>query len=336
MKVSDFDFYFSESFIAKEPVEPRDHCKLLVLNRDGRIEDRHFFDFPDYMEKGDLLILNNTKVFPARLTGRKKTGGKVEFLLVRRKGPRVWEILSRERTTCKLSLSNGLIVNIINGNTAVFEHDGDIMEKLWEIGDMPLPPYIKRRPDERDRDWYQTVYAERTGSIAAPTAGIHFTDDLIKRIRSKGISVMFVTLHVGTGTFKPVRTERIEEHIMEPEYFEIEDAVIKTIEKVKAAQRRVFAVGTTTTRAIEGFFNSCYCEERRNGSIKGVTDIFIYPGYKFKVIDALITNFHLPRSTPLFLAGAFCGRENLLKAYQFAISKGYRFFSYGDAMLILS
>ncbi|MFN3395927.1 MAG: tRNA preQ1(34) S-adenosylmethionine ribosyltransferase-isomerase QueA [Thermodesulfovibrionales bacterium] len=334
MKVTDFDFSLPETFIAKEPVEPRDRCRLLVLDIKGRIEDRFFFDLPDYLEKGDLLLLNNTKVLPARLTGRKKTGGRVEFLLVKETEPLTWEILCRDRFTGYLYISEGFSAYIKDGKTAVFEYAGNLIDKLWEIGDMPLPPYIKRRPDKRDRDWYQTVFAERIGSIAAPTAGIHFTPELIKKIRSKGVLIGFVTLHVGKGTFKSVKVEDVKDHKMDPEYFEIRRDVIRAIEETKAAHKRVFAVGTTTTRAVEGLFTS-NCRESSNGMVKGVTDIFIYPGYNFKVIDALITNFHLPRSTPLFLTGAFCGRDNLMKAYRFAISKGYRFFSYGDAMLIL-
>lgn len=333
MKTRDFDFSLPESLLAKEPVEPRDHSRLLVLNRQGRIDDRYFFELPDYLEKGDLLLLNNTKVFPARLTGRKITGGKIEFLLLKEIAPLTWEILCRDRFTGYLSLSEGFSVNITDGKIAIFEYDGDLMEKLWKIGEMPLPPYIKRKPDKRDKEWYQTVFAEKIGSIAAPTASLHFTAELIERIRAKGVSVKFITLHVGIGTFRPVKVDDIEDHRMEPEYFEIGKDVIRTIEKTKANKKRIFSVGTTTTRAIEGFFT--HGGDSFNGSIRGVTDIFIYPGYRFKVIDALITNFHLPRSTPLFLTAAFAGKENLMNAYRFAISKKYRFFSYGDAMLIL-
>lgn len=333
MRASDFDFSLPESLIANEPVQPRDHCRLLILNREGQIDERYFFHLSDYLEKGDLLLFNNTKVFPARLAGRKKTGGKVEFLLVREIEPFTWEILCRERFTGFLTISEGFSADIKDGRIATIKYDGVLIEKLWQIGEMPLPPYIKRRPDERDKEWYQTVFAERIGSIAAPTAGIHFTPELIEKIRSKGVSVVFITLHVGTGTFRPVKAEDIEDHRMDPEYFEIDKDVLKAIERAKAAGRRVFAVGTTTTRAVEGFFT--HGGEVHNGLIKGMTDIFIYPGYKFKVIDGLITNFHLPRSTPLYLTSALCGRENLMKAYRFAISKRYRFFSYGDAMLIL-
>lgn len=333
MRASDFDFSLPESLIANEPVQPRDHCRLLILNREGQIDERYFFHLSDYLEKGDLLLFNNTKVFPARLAGRKKTGGKVEFLLVREIEPFTWEILCRERFTGFLTISKGFSADIKDGRIATIKYDGVLIEKLWQIGEMPLPPYIKRRPDERDKEWYQTVFAERIGSIAAPTAGIHFTPELIEKIRSKGVSVVFITLHVGTGTFRPVKAEDIEDHRMDPEYFEIDKDVLKAIERAKAAGRRVFAVGTTTTRAVEGFFT--HGGEVHNGLIKGMTDIFIYPGYKFKVIDGLITNFHLPRSTPLYLTSALCGRENLMKAYRFAISKRYRFFSYGDAMLIL-
>lgn len=334
MRVSDFDFSLPESLIAKEPVEPRDHCRLLIMDGNGKIENGYFFHLLDYLKEGDLLLLNNTKVLPARLTGRKNTSGKIEFLLVREVAPLKWEILCRERFTGPISISEGFSAHIIDGRIATFECDEAFIKKLWQHGEMPLPPYIKRKPYERDKEWYQTVFAEKAGSIAAPTAGIHFTHELIERIRTKGVLVRFITLHVGIGTFRPVRIEDIEEHRMEPEYFEIERDVISAIGKTKATQGRVIAVGTTTTRAVEGFFSS-NIGESYNGSIRGMTDIFIYPGYKFKVIDGLITNFHLPRSTPLFLTSAFCGRENLMNAYRFAISREYRFFSYGDAMLIL-
>jgi S-adenosylmethionine:tRNA ribosyltransferase-isomerase len=340
MKASDLDFPLSESLIADRPVEPRDHCRLLVLHKDGMIEDRYFFDLPDYMERGDILLLNDTRVFPARLTAKKKTGGKVELLLVREIGPLTWEILCRDNYTGSLILSDGSPVHLREGKIAVFEYDGDIIEHLWKIGEMPLPPYIKRRPSERDKEWYQTVFAEKTGSIAAPTAGIHFTPDLIERIRTKGVSVMFITLHVGVGTFRPVRSDNVEDHRMEPEYFEIRKEVLKAIEEAKTSGKKVFSVGTTTTRAVEGLYNKIASVKsnglsRENGSFRGSTDIFIYPGYRFNVIDALITNFHLPRSTPLFLAAAFVGREKLIDAYRHAISMEYRFFSYGDAMLIV-
>lgn len=333
MRVSDFDFPFPEHLIAEIPAQPRDHSRLLVLNK-GQIVERRFFHLPEFMEEGDLLLLNNTKVFPARLKGRKKTGGRVEFLLSREIEPSVWEILSKGRFTGTLSISEGFSVYIRDGKIAIFEYEGNIMDKLWEVGEMPLPPYIKRRPDKQDREWYQTVFAERTGSIAAPTAGIHFTPELLEKIQMKGVIVKFLTLHVGVGTFRPVRVEDVEDHRVEPEYFEIERDVIEAIIVTKASRKRVFAVGTTTTRAIEGFWSN-NCVKASNGLIRGMTDLFIYPGYNFKVIDALITNLHLPKSTPLFLTSAFCGRENLLKAYRFAISKNYRFFSYGDAMLIL-
>lgn len=334
MRVNEFDFSLPETLIAKEPVKVRDHCRLLVLNGKNQIEERFFFDLPDYMEEGDLLLLNNTKVIPARLIGKKKTGGKVEFLLVREIEPHTWEILCRNRFTGPLNISDTLSVHIWDGRVATFESNGNIIDKLWEVGQMPLPPYIKRPPDERDRNWYQTVYAEKIGSIAAPTAGIHFTPELIEKIRVKGVLVKFITLHVGVGTFKPIKAENVRDHRMEAEYFEIGKDVIEAIKHTKTANKRVFAVGTTTTRAVEGFFSS-RSVVFQDGLFKGMTNIFIYPGYRFTVVDSLITNFHLPRSTPLFLTGALCGKDHLMMAYRFAVSKGYRFFSYGDAMLIL-
>jgi len=338
MKVTEFDFPLSDSLIALKPVTPRDECRLLVLYRNGRIEHRRFRDLTEYLDRGDLLLLNNTKVLPARLKGTKQTGGRIEFLLVKEVEPGLWEVLSGERYTGEVSLPQGVRAEMFNGKTIRFRTDGtgtDPIETLWRIGLMPLPPYIKRPPEEADKEWYQTVYAEKSGSIAAPTAGLHFTDGLIAALRMKGVVIEFVTLHIGTGTFKPVRVSDVEDHAMDEEYFEIEVALIETIRKVRESGKRIVSVGTTTTRAIEGIFSGRYRGSNNNGCIKGTTDIFIYPGYRFRVVDSLITNFHLPRSTPLMLTSALVGTRNLLDAYRCAISEGYRFFSYGDAMLIL-
>ncbi|MBI4689466.1 MAG: tRNA preQ1(34) S-adenosylmethionine ribosyltransferase-isomerase QueA [Nitrospirae bacterium] len=374
MKVADFDFFLSEDLIAKSPAEKRDGSRLLVLHRDGSIEDKRFRDLPEYLNEGDMLLLNNSKVFPARLTGIKSTGGRMEILLVKPigfglkerennspspplnlrwgVGHSTWEILSKGKWSGRLSISEGFSAEIIDGATAHFECSGDFMDNLWEHGEMPLPPYIKRKPDTRDKEWYQTVYAEKQGSIAAPTAGLHFTGRLMDKIRNKGVHIRYLTLHVGLGTFRPIRTENVKEHSMEPEYFEINDNIIENIKKVKALNKRIISVGTTTTRTIEGYMSGRYTihdtrytiHDKNRAScimnpassvIRGYTDIFIHPGYKFKVVDSLITNFHLPHSTPLMLTSALCGLKRLKEAYNIAIARKYRFFSYGDAMLIL-
>jgi S-adenosylmethionine:tRNA ribosyltransferase-isomerase len=359
MKVSDFDFHLPDSFIALRPAVPRDSCRLLVLHGDGSVEHKRFYDLADYLGAGDLLLLNNTKVFPARLHGRKETGGKMDFLLVREIEGGFWEILARDRYTGRVSISENLFANMLGGKTVEFQIQDTgrrsqvgpetadkperaderriIFEALWDMGMMPLPPYIKRKPDDADKLTYQTVYAETVGSIAAPTAGLHFTQGLLDNIAEKGAIIRHLTLHVGTGTFKPVRAENVEDHIMDSERFELDRSVIETIEEVKNSGKRIVSVGTTTTRAVEGFFGGSYQEIARNeqGGICGSTDIFIYPGYEFGVVDSLVTNFHLPASTPLMLASALCGKENLMSAYKQAVSIGYRFFSYGDAMLIL-
>jgi S-adenosylmethionine:tRNA ribosyltransferase-isomerase len=367
MKAADFDFHLPEGLIAKKPSDKRGLSRLLVLHRNGEIEHRTFSNLPAYLNESDLLLLNNTKVFPARLTGIKPTGGRFEFLLVKEIGIDKWEILSRGKYRGEISIAEGFSANIEN-QTALFSYSGDLMENLWRYGDMPLPPYIKRKPEPADREWYQTVYAEKEGSIAAPTAGLHFTSGLIEKIKDKGVKVKALTLHVGTGTFKPIKTENLNEHCMDKEYFEMGKEIIEEIKKTKASGKRVFSVGTTTTRAIEGYMSGRWQPVNEKGSrarvsvnsdsvsekltlktdtnlstrnlkpyqlISGYTNIFIYPGYEFRVVDSLITNFHLPGSTPLMLASAFCGAEKLRGAYSAAVSQKYRFFSYGDAMLIL-
>jgi len=352
MKVTDLDFTLPESLIALRPVLPRDTCRLLVLYKDGSVEHTKFSCLHQFLQEGDLLLLNDTKVFPARLTGTKKTGGKIELLLVRELEPGLWEVLTREKYTGSVFISEELTGELFQGGSlrisfhppGQVHYEGvtpDFMDTVWKTGSMPLPPYIKRKPDELDKEWYQTVYAEHVGSIAAPTAGLHFTRELIGSLEEKGVLIRFLTLHVGTGTFKPLRVKTVEEHSMDAEYFQINKSLIDTIDKVKGSGRRVIAVGTTTTRAIEGFASDRWKPVEgkgafsKNGYIQGSSDIFIYPGYSFKVVDSLITNFHLPRSTPLMLTSAFCGVKNLMNAYQSALSRGYRFFSYGDAMLVL-
>jgi S-adenosylmethionine:tRNA ribosyltransferase-isomerase len=358
MKTADFDYVLPEFLIAEKPLKERSVSRLLVLHRNGRTEHRYFFDLPSYLEQGDTLIINNTKVFPARLTGTKKNGKTLDILLVKEEFPGTWEVLSKGNFSGRLRISEELEVDLQRGTSARFQYSGDLMDLIWKYGDMPLPPYIGRSPDQSDKQAYQTVYATKEGSIAAPTAGLHFTRPLLEAIASKGVKIRELTLHVGVGTFRPVRTKMAEDHCMEREYFEISKAMIAEIREAKAARKRVIAVGTTTTRSLEGYFSGRF----NNGSkirsspdshpesaahdtrgeemmpsrfIAGTTDIFISPGYAFQVIDSLVTNFHLPRSTPLMLVSALAGREMILTAYNEAISNGYRFLSYGDAMLIL-
>jgi S-adenosylmethionine:tRNA ribosyltransferase-isomerase len=335
MKIADFDYLLSEDLIAKRPLEDRSSSRLLVLHRNGTVVHRTFSDIVSYIDKGDMLIVNNTKVFPARLTGLKENGGSLEILLVKEQSPGVWEVLSRGRYTGTLKFSEDFSAEILNGDTARFHDPGNLFGKIWKYGNMPLPPYIKRSPDARDKETYQTTYAKKEGSIAAPTAGLHFTGELLGRIASQGSKIRELTLHVGIGTFTPIRTEDVKDHVMDTESFEIDQKLLSEIRSTKSSGHRVITVGTTTTRALEGFMSG-HCEVfSQNGRIKGSTDIFIHPGYSFKACDSLITNFHLPRSTPLMLVSALCGRGKMLKAYHEAVAMRYRFLSYGDAMLIL-
>ncbi len=352
MKTADFDFHLPEERIALRPPEKRDSSRLLVLHRDGTTEHRRFADIVEYLSEGDMLLLNNTKVFPARIIAKKPSGGNIDFLLVRvADGDGAWEVMCRGKFEGMITVGNDLKAEIWTEKVSSQQSAVSSQKKflrflniepakvndiLWKFGSMPLPPYIKRLPDNEDKQRYQTVYAEHQGSIAAPTAGLHFTEELLGKIRDKGVSVETLTLHVGIGTFKPVKGELLSEHRMDREYFEIKSSLGDRIHKVKKSGRRLLAVGTTTTRAAEGFMSGRYKEgQAANGSISGYTDIFIYPGYTFKAVDSLITNFHLPRSTPLMLTSALCGLKKLNKAYEEAIAVGYRFFSYGDAMLIL-
>jgi S-adenosylmethionine:tRNA ribosyltransferase-isomerase len=358
MKTADFDYALPESLIADKPLLDRAGSRLLVLHPDGEIEHRHFFDLPSYLEPGDMLIINNTKVFPARLSGTKKNGRSMDILLVRENSDGAWEILSQGNFTGRLTISDDLQADVYKGTSARFQASGDLMELIWKYGNMPLPPYIRRSPEQADKMTYQTVYAAHEGSIAAPTAGLHFTDRLLDAIVTAGVHVRRLTLHVGIGTFRPIRTETLEDHSMEREYFEIPKELITEIHQAKTKRRRIVAVGTTTTRSLEGYFSGVYnnssmasssstsrttapvdtidtAGSEGSHSIHGTTDIFIYPGYAFQAIDCLITNFHLPRSTPLMLVSALAGREKILSAYQEAIATRYRFLSYGDAMLIV-
>ena len=340
MKVSDFDYYLPEDLIAQTPIKKRDDSRMLVLNRnENKIEHRHFFDCIDYLNPGDVLVINDTKVIPARLFGEKAdTGRNIEVFLLKRKNYTDWQALLRPgkkvRIGDKIKFSDGLTAVILeklpDGVAYIrFEFDGIFEEILLRLGNVPLPPYIKKELNDSNR--YQTIYAEHDGSCAAPTAGLHFTNELMDRIKEKGVDIVPVLLHVGLGTFRPVKTEIVEEHKMHSEYFSVEEESAIRINKAKSNGGRVIAVGTTSVRVLE----SCCDQDGYIKPISGDTDIFIYPGYKFKAVDSLITNFHLPKSTLLMLVSAFAGRERILDAYNKAVENRYRFFSFGDSMLIV-
>lgn len=341
LKVSDFYYDLPKELIAQDPLSDRSASRLLVLHqKSGEITHRSFCDIKEYLRPGDCLVLNNTKVIPARLIGRKdKTDAQVEVLLLKRLSEDTWETLVRPgkklREGEKVTFGEGLLLGEIlcvqpDGNRQVrFSYEGIFEEVLDRLGEMPLPPYITHKLQDRDR--YQTVYAKQEGSAAAPTAGLHFTKELLDDITNMGVRIAEITLHVGLGTFRPVKAERIEDHHMHTEYYEIDQAAADIINYTKAGGHRVIAVGTTSTRTLE----SAADEKGLLKESRGWTDIFIYPGYTFRVIDGLITNFHLPESTLIMLVSAFAGKENVLRAYEEAIREGYRFFSFGDAMLIL-
>jgi len=328
MKLSDFDYNLPKDLIAQYPLKDRASARLLVLNREtGVIEHRIFKDVLEYFKKDDVLILNDTKVLPSRLYGKRATGGKVEVFLLRRKEGLIFEALI---SPARVKLGEEIIFNGKNAS-AVMTAKNEVTFKLnninevYGLGNMPLPPYIKRMAEELDDTYYQTVYAKEEGAVAAPTAGLHFTNELISQIQLLGVNVGFVTLHVGQGTFKPVKTEDIREHKMDEEYFRIGDNTQQLL-KDRPSGARVFAVGTTAARALETY---------ALGKTEGQTDLFIYPGFEFKLVDCLLTNFHLPRTTLFMLTCAFGGEIFVKEAYKEAINKGYRFYSYGDAMLII-
>ncbi len=341
MKTSDFDYELPEELIAQTPVEPRDQSRLLVYRRkDQSIEHKHFFDIIDYLNPGDALVINETRVIPARLLGVKEdTGVPVEVLLLRRLSTAEWEALVRPGRRLKPGtrciFGDGLLaceilgnVEEIGGRTVRFIYDGVFEEILDRLGEMPLPPYIHEKLKDRDR--YQTVYAKQDGSAAAPTAGLHFTPELLDRIRQKGITVVPVLLHVGLGTFRPVKVEDAEKHVMHSEFCRVTQEAADILNRIRAAGGRIVCVGTTSVRTLETF-------SREDGTIvpgAGDTAIFIYPGVKLKAVDALITNFHLPQSTLLMLVSALMGREEALRVYRTAVEERYRFFSFGDAMFI--
>ncbi len=342
MKVSDFDYELPKELIAQQPSETRDGCRLLVVHRgSGELEHRHFYDILEYLRPGDCLVFNDSKVIPARIYGVKEgTGAAIEFLLSRRLDGDVWESLVRPGRRLhpgdRVSFGDGkLIAEIVGygdeGTRKVrFHYDGVFMEILDELGAMPLPPYIEREADEADKDRYQNVYAKEEGSVACATAGLHWTEELIGAARAKGVQTAYVTLHVGIGTFRPVKVDRVEDHHMHYEEYTVPVEAAAVINGTRASGGRVIAVGTTACRTLE----SCTGDDGVLHAGSGSTGIFIYPGYRFKMVDALITNFHLPKSTLLMLVSALYTREDILRVYEEAVRERYRFFSYGDAMLI--
>lgn len=340
MKTSDFNFELPQELIAQTPIEKRDASRLLVLDKNsGAWEHRHFYDLPDYLRKGDCLILNDSRVLPARLLGQRLPGGGAcEVLLLIDRGDKTWECLVRPgkhlRRGARLSFGDGELTAEVTevlegGNRLVkFNYEGIFLEVLDRLGKMPLPPYIKEELQDRER--YQTVYSKVVGSAAAPTAGLHFTEELLQKVQKMGVKVGYVTLHVGLGTFRPVKEDDITDHLMHSEYCVIPQETANLINETKKNGGRVICVGTTSCRTVESWAG----EDGTMRASAGWTNIFIYPGYKFKVLDALITNFHLPESTLIMLVSALAGRENVLRAYKEAVRERYRFFSFGDAMFI--
>ena len=343
MKTVDFYYDLPEELIAQTPLEPRDSSRMLVLSKEsGEIEHKHFYNIIDHLNEGDCLILNDSRVLPARIFGIKdETGASVEFLMLRQIENNTWETLAKPgkkaKPGTKFTFGEGIMTATVrdvteDGNRIVefsCNENDNIYSALDKIGQMPLPPYITEKLEDKER--YQTVYSNEVGSAAAPTAGLHFTKELLQKIKDKGVNIGYVTLHVGLGTFRPVKVEEITDHKMHSEHYEIPKETAELIKETKENGKRVIAVGTTSCRTLESvatkYGEICECE--------GFTDIFIYPGYKFKVLDGLVTNFHLPESTLIMLVSAFCGYENTMNAYKIAVEEKYRFFSFGDSMIIL-
>lgn len=340
MKTSDFNFNLPEELIAQHPLEKRDTSRLMVLDKaTGEIEHKHFYDVLNYLNSGDTLVLNNTRVLPARLIGEKEnTGGKIEFLLLKRIEGDKWECLAKPGKRAKIgtifTFGEGKlkckVVDIVEEGNRVIEfiYDGIFEQVLDELGEMPLPPYITERLEDRER--YQTVYSKEKGSAAAPTAGLHFTEELLQKVKEKGVNIAYVTLHVGLGTFRPVKVDDVNEHVMHSEFYHLEEEDAKIINDTKKNGGKIISVGTTSTRTLETIGDE-------NGMVRaqsGWTNIFIYPGYEFKVVDKLITNFHLPESTLIMLVSALAGKEKVMNAYNEAVKEKYRFFSFGDSMII--
>ena len=340
MKTEDFDYYLPENLIAQTPINKRDESKLMVLNKEtGTIEHRHFADIIDYLTPNDVLVLNDTKVMPARLIGQKEdTNGHIELLLLKNTKNNIYECLCKPAKRVKI----GTIVNFGDGILKAkcievkeegirefeFLYDGIFYEILDKLGEMPLPPYIHKKLKDKNR--YQTVYAKNIGSAAAPTAGLHFTQELLEKLKNKGITICYVTLHVGLGTFRPVNVEDVTTHKMHSEYYTINEETAKILNQAKKEGKNIVSVGTTTTRVLETVIN----QYQTFKACSGYTSIFIYPGYQFKAVDSLITNFHLPKSTLIMLVSAFCSKEIIMNAYSEAIKNSYRFFSFGDSMFI--
>lgn len=336
LKLSDYEYYLPEELIAQEPASPRDSSRLMVVSREtGEISLCIFRDIKNFLKAGDVLVLNDTKVIPARIYGKKETGAKIEVLLLKKIGPKEYEVLIKPGKRAKIGVKI-YFTDSIYGEVLKRKGEGIFVlsfsaenfdEVLPEIGEIPLPPYIKKPLDDPNK--YQTVYANKLGAVAAPTAGLHFTEELLNTLKNNGVEILYITLHVGLGTFRPVVVEDIIKHKLEPEYFEISEEIAERINIAKKEKRRVIAVGTTVTRTLEG---------NREGNFvkpgKGLISLFIYPGFEFKIIDGLITNFHLPKSTLLMLVSAFMGYELMKKAYQKAIEEKFRFYSFGDAMFI--
>jgi S-adenosylmethionine:tRNA ribosyltransferase-isomerase len=342
MKVNDFDFHLPEELIAQTPLENRTSSRLMVLDKENKsIEHEHFYDLKNHLKKGDCLVLNDTRVLPARLFGQKEdTGAKVEILLLKEEGQDTWETLvkpaKRVKPGTEITFGDGRLKAVCVGESdhggrhLKFIYSGIFYELLDDLGQMPLPPYIKEQLEEKDR--YQTVYAVHQGSAAAPTAGLHFTEEMIEEIKASGVHVTFITLHVGLGTFRPVSVEDILEHDMHAEFYQITKGTAELLNHVRESGGRIITVGTTSTRTLETVANKF---DGKFEEDSGWTDIFIYPGYEFKAIDGLITNFHLPKSTLIMLVSAFASKEFVMEAYKEAVEEKYRFFSFGDAMLIL-
>ena len=340
MKTDDFDYYLPENLIAQTPINKRDESKLMVLNKEtGTIEHRHFADIIDYLTPNDVLVLNDTKVMPARLIGQKEdTNGHIELLLLKNTKNNIYECLCKPAKRVKV----GTIVTFGDGILKAkcietkeegirefeFLYDGIFYEILDKLGEMPLPPYIHKKLKDKNR--YQTVYAKNIGSAAAPTAGLHFTQELLEKLKNKGITICYVTLHVGLGTFRPVNVEEVTTHKMHSEYYTINEETAKILNQAKKEGKNIVSVGTTTTRVLETVIN----QYQTFKECSGYTSIFIYPGYQFKAVDSLITNFHLPKSTLIMLVSAFCSKEIIMNAYSEAIKNSYRFFSFGDSMFI--
>jgi len=361
MKLSNFEYILPKELIAKTQMNPRDHSRLLVLDRkSGKINHHTFYEVVDFLKKGDILVINDSKVFPARLSGKREdTGGKIEILLDHQLKGSMWEVVGKNlKVNSTIIFNNNFNAKVLSRSENIFiiqfnQEKKDFWKTIEKIGHVPLPPYIDKKETALDEQNYQTVYAKNKGSVAAPTAGLHFTEELLKKIERKGVGIAKLTLHVGMGTWSSIKTENIEDHKIHTEFYEVPKETIEKILQTKKNGGRIIVVGTTTTRVLETIFsNDCHLRPDRGSNIvnsctplgtydlhgKDIisrTNIYIYPGYKFKIVDGLITNFHLPKSSLLLLVSAFAGKENIKKAYEEAIKQKYRFYSYGDAMLII-